>query len=114
VAPTGANAGKLNLYLPGKNIWNPYSLQSSVAVERALGHDFVISVDAQHSHTLRQPRVNDINHPTPLLRTAPGQVRSGAVADAARPFAVYLGVPVRDVAVIEIAHRVFTTRSISA
>jgi hypothetical protein len=99
--PTGASAGKLNLYLPGQNIWNPYSLQFSAGVEQRLAHDFLVSVEAQHGHTLRQPRVNDINHPTPFLRTAPGQVRSGAAADATRPFAAYLGVPVRDVAVIE-------------
>ena len=99
--PTGASAGKLNLYLPGQNIWNPYSLQFSAGVEQRLAHDFLVSVEAQHGHTLRQPRVNDINHPTPFLRAAPGQVRSGAAADATRPFAAYLGVPVRDVAVIE-------------
>ena len=99
--PTGASAGLLNLYLPAANVRNPYSLQFSLGIQHQLARNFTISIDAQHSHTLRQPRVNDINHPAPFSRTAPNQVRSGAAADATRPFASYLGVPVRDVAVIE-------------
>jgi hypothetical protein len=101
VPPVGATAGKLNLYVPGNNVWNPYSLQFSAGVQQQIAQGFTISIDAQHSHTLRQQRVNDINHPAPFVRTAANQVRSGAVADATRPLAVYAGVPVRDVAVIE-------------
>ena len=101
VPPTGASAGKLNLYLPGQQILNPYSLQFSIGLQQQIGRGFTLSIDAQHAHTLRQQRVNDINHPTPFLRTVPNQVRSGAAADATRPYSTYLGVPVRDVAVIE-------------
>jgi hypothetical protein len=100
-APTGASAGLLNLYLPAANVQNPYSTQFSAGIQHQLARNFTISIDAQHAHTLRQPRVNDINHPTPFFRTGPNQIRSGAAADATRPFQTYLGVPVRDVAVIE-------------
>lgn len=99
--PMGASAGRLNIYLPASNIVNPYSLQYTGGVQQQLGHHFVLSVDAQYTHTLKQPRVDDINHPAPFIRTAPNQIRSGSAADATRPFAFYDGVPVRDVAVIE-------------
>lgn len=99
--PTGASAGKLNIYLPASNIVNPYSLQYSGGGQQQLGHNFVLSVDAQFTHTLKQPRVNDINHPIPWVRTAPNQIRSGSAADATRPYTYYDAVPVRDVAVIE-------------
>ena len=99
--PTGLSTGKLNLYLPASKIWNPYSLQYSGGVQQQLGHDLVLKVDAQYSHTMKQPRVNDINHPTPFLRTAPNQTRSGSAADATRPYSFYDGVPVRDIAMIE-------------
>ena len=65
------------------------------------GAVFVLTVDGIYAHTLNQYRVDDINHPAPFIRTAPGQIRSGAAADATRPFSTYLGIPVRDVNVIE-------------
>ena len=80
---------------------NPYSLQYSLAVERQLGNGFVLTVDGLHSHVLRQMRVNDINRPAPLIRTAAGQVRSAAAADATRPYTSFLGIPARLIAVIE-------------
>jgi hypothetical protein len=51
---------------------------------------------------LKQQRVNDINAPSPFIRTAFGQTRSVAVADATRPYGTtYRGVNVRKVALIE-------------
>ena len=99
--PAGASAGKVNLYLPASKIWNPYSLQYSGGIQQQLGHDLVLNVDGQFSHTLKQPRVNDINHPVPFIRTAPNQIRPGSDADTTRPFSFYDGVPVRDIAMIE-------------
>jgi hypothetical protein len=99
--PTGASAGRLNIYLPARNILNPYSLQYSGGVQQQLGHGYVLSADGQYTHTLKQPRVDDINHPVPFIRTGLNQIRSGSVADATRPYTFYDGVPVRDVAVIE-------------
>jgi hypothetical protein len=97
----GTSAGKLNIYLPADTLSNPYNLQFTGGVQQQIGRDFTLSIDGQHSHTLKQFRVNDINHPTPFIRTGPGQVRPGAAADATRPYTTYDGVPVRDVAVIE-------------
>lgn len=97
---TGA-ASRRDLYLPASQLVNPYSLQYSLAVERQLGRGFVLTVDGLHSHVLRQMRVNDINHPAPFVRTAPGQTRTAAVADLSRPYTTYLGVPARLIAVIE-------------
>jgi hypothetical protein len=91
----------LNLYLPATNIVNPYSLQYSGGVEHELGKGYVLSIDAQYAHTLKQPRVNDINHPAPFIRTGINQIRSGSAADATRPYSYYGSVPVRDLAVIE-------------
>jgi hypothetical protein len=99
--PTGASAGKQNIYLPASNIVNPYSLQFTFGLQQQLGRHFTFTLDAQHVHTLKQPRVDDINHPAPFIRTGPNQIRSGAAADATRPYQTYDGVPVRDVAVIE-------------
>jgi hypothetical protein len=99
--PAGTDAELLNLYLPAANLRNPYSLQYSLGVERQLPLRLVLTADALYAHTLRQYRVNDINRPSPFVRSAPGQIRSGAEADATRPFQTYQGLPVRDVGVIE-------------
>ena len=60
-----------------------------------------LTVDAIHAHTLRQMRVNDLNRPTPFIRTAPGQVRTAAQADLTRPYTTWAGVPVRLIAQFE-------------
>jgi hypothetical protein len=99
--PAALNRVVRNLYLPSSNLVNPYSLQFSLGVERQLGRGFTLTADAIHNHTLKQYRVNDINHPAPFIRTAPGQSRSGAAADLTRPYSSWDGLPVRDVGVIE-------------
>jgi hypothetical protein len=99
--PAGASSGKQNLYLSPGELLNPYSMQLSLAVERELPGGLILTVSGLHAHTVKQMRVNDINHPVPFLRTAPGQVRSGAAADGSRPYQTYAGIPVRDLALIE-------------
>jgi hypothetical protein len=98
---SGSSAGRRDLYVPAGRLANPYSLQYSLAVERRLGHGFVLTADGFHSHVLRQMRVNDINHPAPFVRRAPGEARPAIAADATRPYASWLGVPARLIAVIE-------------
>jgi hypothetical protein len=99
--PSGISSGRRDLYLkPGKML-NPYSLQYTLALEQRLPGGFALTLDGLHSHTLKQMRVNDINHPVPFARTGPGQVRTAAQADPTRPFKTYQGVPVRLIAVIE-------------
>ncbi|MDQ1523559.1 MAG: hypothetical protein QOE47_1483, partial [Pyrinomonadaceae bacterium] len=88
------------VYLPAAKLLNPYNTQFSLGIQRTLYGDWTLTADAIHSRTLKQQRVNDINAPAPFLRTAPGQTRSVAQADATRPFGTtYQGVRVRKVAV---------------
>jgi len=99
--PTSVATARIDLYLMSPKMLNPYSMQFSIGAERDLGNRLALTMNLIHAHTLKQYRVNDINHPAPFIRTAPGQIRSGAAADATRPFTTYLGVPVRDITVIE-------------
>lgn len=99
--PAGISSGRRDIMIKPDRMLNPYSLQYTLAVERALWNGFTLKVDGLHSHVLKQIRVNDINHPAPFLRTAPGQVRTAAQADVSRPFTTWSGVPVRLIALIE-------------
>ncbi|HEX8500348.1 MAG TPA: carboxypeptidase regulatory-like domain-containing protein [Pyrinomonadaceae bacterium] len=90
------------VYLPGARLLNPYNMQFSFGAQRELWRDWTLTADIIHSRTLKQQRVNDVNAPAPFLRTAAGQTRTAAAADAARPFGTtFRGVRVRKVAVIE-------------
>jgi outer membrane receptor protein involved in Fe transport len=90
------------VYLPADKLLNPYNVQLSFGVQRTVFKDWTLTADVIRSRTLKQQRVNDINAPTPFVRTAPGQTRTAAAADATRPFGTtFRGVRVRKVAVIE-------------
>lgn len=80
------------LYIPADQLLNPYSLQVSASLEHEIAPNTVLTVSGLQIHTLQQMRVNDINHPAPFDRTAPGQMRSVAAANATRPYTVYDGV----------------------
>jgi hypothetical protein len=107
--PAGANeATRDYVYLRPEKILSPYSSQLSLGVQRQLFKDWTLTADVIHSRTLKQPRVNDINAPTPFVRTAPGQTRPTSAADATRPFyaptlraSVYDGVRVNKVVFVE-------------
>jgi hypothetical protein len=64
---------------------NPRTLQGTFGLERELAGRWVLSVDYTNQHTTRIDRPLDLNAPSVFIRTAPGQVRSGAAADATRP-----------------------------
>jgi outer membrane receptor protein involved in Fe transport len=64
---------------------NPGTQQFSVGIERELGAKWVLSADYTNQHTTRIDRPLDLNAPALFVRTAPGQIRSGAAADATRP-----------------------------
>jgi outer membrane receptor protein involved in Fe transport len=90
------------IYLPDAKLLNPYNMQFSFGVQRELSKDWTLTADMIHSRTLKQQRINDLNAPTPFIRTAPGQTRTAAEADSTRPFGTtYRGVRVRKVAVVE-------------
>jgi outer membrane receptor protein involved in Fe transport len=101
--PAGsAEAIRDYVYLPSEKLLNPYNVQVSFGAQRQLCEDWMLTADLIHSRTLKQQRVNDINAPLPFLRTAPGQTRTTAAADATRPFGTtYNGVRVRKVSVVE-------------
>ncbi|QEE28471.1 TonB-dependent receptor [Terriglobus albidus] len=105
--PNGVSGGKRDLYLRPARLANPYASQVSAALEQNLGHGLTLEISGLYVHTLKQMRVNDINHPVPFIRTASGQYRGGtlagaaAAADATRPYQTYARLPVRDIAVIE-------------
>jgi hypothetical protein len=100
--PVGLSAVRDYVYLPASTLLNPYSEQFSLGIQRALFNNWTLTVDAIHQRTLKLQRVNDINAPAPFIRTAPGQTRTVAAADATRPFGVsYNGIAVKKVAVIE-------------
>ncbi|HVC20906.1 MAG TPA: TonB-dependent receptor [Vicinamibacterales bacterium] len=64
---------------------NPWTQQATVGIERELAAHWFASVDYVHAHTTHIVRPLDVNSPAPFVRTAPGQVRSAAAADATRP-----------------------------
>lgn len=64
---------------------NPYTQLANFGIERDLGDKWFISADYVHQRTINIDRPVDLNAPTPFVRTAPGQVRAAAAADATRP-----------------------------
>jgi hypothetical protein len=66
---------------------NPKSQVASIGVERQLAHGLFASADYVKQHWTDLDRTVDLNAPSLFVRTAPGQVRSAAAADATRPIA---------------------------
>jgi hypothetical protein len=66
---------------------NPRSQVVSAGIEREIAHHVVVTADYVHQHVDDLDRTVDLNAPAPFDRTAPGQVRSPAAADATRAIA---------------------------
>jgi hypothetical protein len=64
---------------------NPRSQVLSLGAEREVGHGWFVSSDYVHQHWTNLDRTVDLNAPSPFDRTAPGQTRSVAAANATRP-----------------------------
>jgi hypothetical protein len=64
---------------------NPRSRVGSIGFERAIMRGFFASADYVHQHWSSLVRTVDLNAPAPFDRSAPGQVRTVAQADATRP-----------------------------
>lgn len=90
-----------DLYIKPERILNPYSSQFSLGVQQKLFAGLTLTIDGITQHTVRQMRPIDINAPSAFTRTAPGQTRVSAAADATRPFRTYGGVAVRQVVQVE-------------
>jgi hypothetical protein len=78
----GLNFDKLPYY-PDKLV-NPRSQVASIGVEREIVHGLFAGADYVHQHWTNLDRTVDLNAPTPFDRTAPGQVRTVAAANATR------------------------------
>ena len=77
------DVAKLRFY--PNQLLNPYTQQANFGFERELAPQWFLSADYIYQHTIRIDRTLDLNAPAPFLRTLPGQVRTGAAADATRP-----------------------------
>jgi Carboxypeptidase regulatory-like domain len=64
---------------------NPRSQVISIGGEREIVKGLFASSDYVHQHWTGLDRTVDLNAPTPFSRTAPGQVRTVAAANATRP-----------------------------
>ncbi|MFN7927126.1 MAG: TonB-dependent receptor [Blastocatellia bacterium] len=79
----GLDFSKLSNY-PDQLV-NPRSQVVSIGVEREIVRGFFVGGDYVHQHLGNIDRTLDLNAPTPFDRTAPGQVRTVAAANATRP-----------------------------
>ena len=82
-AKYGLNFDKLPNY-PDELV-NPRSQVMSIGAEREMATGFFAGADFVHQHWTDIARTVDLNAPAPFDRTAPGQVRSVAAANATRP-----------------------------
>jgi hypothetical protein len=64
---------------------NPRSQVASIGAEREIMRGLFAGADYVHQHWTNLDRTVDLNAPTPFDRTAPGQTRSVAAANATRP-----------------------------
>jgi hypothetical protein len=64
---------------------NPYTQLANFGIERDLGNRWFVSADYVHQRTINIDRPVDLNAPALFVRTAPGQTRTAAAADATRP-----------------------------
>jgi outer membrane receptor protein involved in Fe transport len=64
---------------------NPRSQVSTVGTEREIARGLFLGSDYVHQHWSNLDRTVDVNAPAPFDRSAPGQVRSVAAANATRP-----------------------------
>ncbi len=66
---------------------NPRTQQATLGAEQEIGSHWFLSLDGVHAITTDIPRNLDLNAPSEFVRTAPGQTRPAATADATRPIA---------------------------
>jgi hypothetical protein len=70
-------------------LWNPYSEQWTIGIERQIFSKWVLSIDYVGTHTLKIVRPLDVDPPSSFARAAPGQVRSAQAANCTRPYWVW-------------------------
>ena len=70
-------------------LWNPYSEQWTMGVERRLRPNWVLDVDYVGAHTLKINRPLDVDPPAPFVRTQPNQQRTPQAANCTRPYWIW-------------------------
>ncbi len=70
---------------------NPRSQVVSIGAEREVIKGLFVGSDFVHQHWTNLDRTVDLNAPVPFDRTAPGQVRTAAAANATRPITPGVG-----------------------
>ncbi len=90
--------GYLNQFLPVSRLhycpntfYNPYTQQWNLGIEHEFGQGWLFSMDYIGSHTIHIEQPVDLNSPSGFVRTAPGQTRSVAAANATRPIVPVAG-----------------------
>jgi len=77
------NVGGLHFY--PSHLLNPYTQQWTLGVEREIAKGWIVSADYVGSHAVKLERPDDLNAPAVFVRSAQGQTRSVAAANATRP-----------------------------
>jgi hypothetical protein len=72
-----------------KGLWNPYSQQWTMGIEREVAPGWVLSLDYVGSHSLKVVRPLDVDPPTSFIRTAQNQTRSATAANCTRPYWIW-------------------------
>jgi len=83
-AQYGLNFNKLLANYPDSLV-NPQSQVASLGVEHEFFKGFIVGTDYVHQSLREIDRTVDLNAPAPFDRTAPGQTRTVAAANATRP-----------------------------
>ncbi|NUQ27180.1 MAG: TonB-dependent receptor [Acidobacteriaceae bacterium] len=78
-----------DIYLLCPTLNNPYTMQLSAGIEQRLLHGFVLEMDAAFLASRHQLILVNQNAPTRFIRTAAGQARTAAAANATRPYLNY-------------------------
>ncbi|HVO63865.1 MAG TPA: TonB-dependent receptor [Terriglobales bacterium] len=73
------------LHFCPNTFYNPYTQQWNLGIEHDFGKGWLFSMDYVGSHTIHIEQPVDMNAPSEFVRTAPGQTRSVAAANATRP-----------------------------
>lgn len=85
----GGATDRRDIMLLNPNLKNPYTMETSAGIEQKLPMGWVLQLDAVFMPSRHQLMLDNINAPAPFIRTAPGQTRSAAQANATRPSLFY-------------------------
>ncbi|WP_213804682.1 TonB-dependent receptor [Granulicella sp. dw_53] len=85
----GGAADRRDIMLLNPRLKNPYTMEVSAGVEQKLPMGWVLQLDAVFMGSRHQLMLDNLNAPTPFIRTAPGQTRAAVAANATRPSLFY-------------------------